>query len=1011
MATLPKLRAAKIKLGLEVQNQHLVALSKNPDAVTDRDIARVLRDAGLPRTASDIENLYLVVAEANKAGEPAPTDISPPSIVTVPPVEVGLAEEVQVSAQEVPKENVRSSSQEESAYKPSLSLDVADYQDVDLMGADEDSISTLVIENGPAGGHIVSWKLPAKAGVVFLLAEGDSSLPRTPKTAQKSVVVEGTSTSIAAGNTFFSLFGFDAPNTKGRLVAQGRVLNDVASVEVEPYEDQIRLRWTGGDAVAGVALYRSKPNKQMPENPPAALRLKLSGTATSFIDTDVEPGQEFEYKVVVEWEGPNGRLVSTVGKIVSVVVPGSIPSVTGFSVTRTDDASQTVDIEFDAPARGTVRVFQVIGHPKTELLSAEGSGTEFPVERVLDPEIRAWLGSEVIDPPKAIDGKIRIQKAPMLSGGLDARTYIAVGTLGKRARISGIKVIQQVGSIDEAEMIDRLDYQLLRVALPAGAQSLEIWLKGQSVSGDVSSSDLGQPDRTVQIEFEYRRFGGVLFSNGVPGLPGLKALQPDPLTIYIRGISTFEGVAHAGPIFRVDYPGRIAVHFRASKKAAAQTEKPAKGIGGIFRKDDGASLGSKPSVLELKVESPASLSGFRMDLYHYAAPTYPLDASVPGSVNKDPIGVIPSKFSSWQSDGLSRSGGQIELSPNLQFRLANTSPDLEGTPIFTVDHRVDATDLPPIASSKKNAALSVVLIGAKQSGKTTYVQALLNYFEQQLSATLGAKLLPLDESDQIAIQRLDEMRKFVTSGRLPEATRSARPFMNQAPDAPKDPLDPTKSLNFKFFNGGDVPLSEIKLIDVAGEDMDALETMKFYENAIRKADLIVFLMDPLQLGNVRAILSGTPLPPQGTDPFAVLNNLIKVLEEAPSERNPNQKVAITLSKFDSFESITEISGNALTGLIQKGMQLTRDPNTNAQYLYNSMDGSVLESEILGILDRLNIAPFTSLVRNSFEPNSVRYFVVSSLGHSTHAERMDSAGITSYRISDPIRWALSASRSS
>lgn len=1010
MATLPRLRAAKIKLDLEVQNQHLVALSKNPDAVTDRDIARVLRDAGLPRTAADIENLYLVVAEANKAVESTTDEVLPKVVVTTPAEEIGLAQKEPVGAQNDIRES-NLGAQEKSTTTASLSHDVADYQEVDLMGGDEDAISTLVIENNPAGGHNVSWKLPTKAGVVFLLAEGDSSLPRTPKTAQKSVVVEGNSVALATVNTHFSLFGFDAPNTKGRLVAQGRVLADVTSVEVEPYEDQIRLRWTGGDVVAGAALYRSKANKPMPENPPAALRLKLSGTATSFIDTDVEPGQEFEYKVVVEWEGPNGRLVSTEGKMVSVVVPGSIPSVTGFSVTRTDDTSQTVDIEFNAPARGTVRVFQVIGHPKTELLGAQGSATEFPVDRVFDTEIREWLGSEVIDPPKSSDGKIRIQKAPMLSGGLDARTYIAVGTLGKRARISGIKVIQQVGGIDEAEMIDRLDYQLLRVALPAGAQSLEVWLKGQSISGEVSSAELGQPDRTVQIDYEYRRFGGVLFSNGVPGLPGLKALQPDPLTIYIRGISTFEGVTHAGPIHRVIYPGRVAVHFRASKKAAAQVDRSSKGIGGIFRREDGASIGSKSSLLELKVDSPASLAGFRLDLYHYAAPNYPLDASVPGSVNREPIGVVPSKFNTWHSDGISRTGGQVELNPNLQFRLANTSPELEGAPIFTVDNRVDATDLPAIGGSKENASLSIVLIGAKQSGKTTYVQALLNYFEQQLSATLGAKLMPLDEADAIATQRLDEMRKFVTSGRLPEATRSARPFMNQAADAAKDPMDPTKSLNFKFFNGGDVPLSKIQIIDVAGEDMDSLETMKFYEKAIRKADLIIFLMDPLQLGQVRAILRGMPLPPQGTDPFTVLNNLIQVLEEAPEERNPKQKVAITLSKFDSFESITEMPGNAMTGLIQKGMQLTRDPNTNAPYLYNSMDGSVLEAEILAILERLSIAPFTALVRNSFASNNVRYFVVSSLGHSTHAERMDSAGITSYRVSDPIRWALSISRSS
>ena len=1006
MATLPKLRAAKIKLGLEVQNQHLIALSKNPEAVTDREIVRVLRDAGLPRTSADIENLCLVVLEANKASSSDEDTVMADTPAIAPEV---IVETRDVIAKEV--EQPVSTVAPEVKAPAIVNLDPAKYQEIDLFGSDPESVATLVIEPQGSDTLKITWSGSAKTEMTYVLATGNSDFPRVVRDAQKTFLTREKSLTVASGNSFFCLFGFEAPNAKGRLVAMGRVLTDVTTVEVEPYEDQIRLRWTGGDAAAGVALYRSKPNKPMPENPPAALRLKLSGTATSFIDTDVEPGQEFEYKVVVEWEGPNGRLVSTEGKIVQVVVPGSIPNVTSFSVTRTDDSAQTVDIEFDAPARGTVRVFQVIGHPRTELLGAEGSSTEFPVERFMDPEIREWLGSEVIDPPKATDGKIRIQKAPMLSGGLDARTYVAVGTLGKRARICGIKVIQQVGSIDEAVMIDRLDYQLLRVALPAGAQSLEVWLKGQSVSGEVTSAELGQPDRTVQIDYEYRRFGGVLFSNGVPGLPGLKALQPDPLTIYIRGISTFEGVAHAGPISRVNYPGRVAVHFRASKKAGAQAEKTAKGLGGMFRKDDGASIGSKPSILELKVDSPASLSGFRMDLYHYAATSYPLDASVPGSVNRDPIGVIPSKFSTWQSEGLARTGGVIELAPNLQFRLANTSPELEGTPIFTVDHRVDATELPPIVGSKDNASLSVVLIGAKQSGKTTYVQALLNYFEQQLSATLGAKLMPLDETDAIAVQRLEEMRKFVTSGRLPEATRSARPFMNQAPDAPKDPMDPTKSLNFKFFNGGDVPLSKIQMIDVAGEDMDSLETMKFYEKAIRKADLIVFLMDPLQLGQVRAILRGTPLPPQGTDPFIVLNNLIQVLQESPEERNPKQKVAITLSKFDSFESITEMPGNAMTGLIQKGMQLTRDPNTNAQYLYNTMDGTVLESEILGILERLNIAPFTALVQNSFPQNSFRYFVVSSLGHSTHAERMDSAGITSYRISDPIRWAISSSRSS
>jgi hypothetical protein len=241
-----------------------------------------------------------------------------------------------------------------------INLDPAEYQEIDLFGAEQDAVATLVIEIQSSESLRISWSSPSKKEMTYVLAAGTSDFPRVVRDAQKTFLTRENTLTVSSGNGFFSLFGFDAPNTKGRLVGMGRVLTDVATVEVEPYEDQIRLRWTGGDSVAGVALYRSKPNKPMPDNPPAALRLKVSGNSTSFIDTDVEPGQEFEYKVVVEWEGPNGRLVSTEGKLVSVVVPGSIPSVTGFAVTRTDESAQTVDIEFDTPVRGTVRVFQVI---------------------------------------------------------------------------------------------------------------------------------------------------------------------------------------------------------------------------------------------------------------------------------------------------------------------------------------------------------------------------------------------------------------------------------------------------------------------------------------------------------------------------------------------------------------------------------------------------------------------------------------------------------------------------
>jgi outer membrane biosynthesis protein TonB len=59
---------------------------------------------------------------------------------------------------------------------------------------------------------------------------------------------------------------------------------------------------------------------------------------------------------------------------------------------------------------------------------------------------------------------------------------------------------------------------------------------------------------------------------------------------------------------------------------------------------------------------------------------------------------------------------------------------------------------------------------------------------------------------------------------------------------------------------------------------------------------------------------------------------------------------------------------------------------------------------LAILERLRAGDFVTLVKNKLP--SAQYFVVSALGHSSYNDRMDSAGISSFRISDPIRWAAS-----
>ena len=1017
MPSLPQLRQARSELKLDdlVSNKLLRTIAAHEGVISSElEVVGALKAAGATASPDEVSDLVRIVlslsqpkltpeatkpAAAENLTEPASNQSSP-----MPSASLLLDEEDSIGTA-LTDEQIDEDQEHEN-------IDANDYLLVDVLGgADDESLQTLSISDDPSGGRLVSWKKSKTKGAVYVLVSGNGDFPRVISGSQGRFTTKSLKRRVAKKHETFSLFVFSKPGEKGRLLAQGRVLGEVAITEVQAYEDQVRLRWDTSDQVSSVKLYRSKPDSPLPDHPTAAMLLDVPDGASSFIDTDVQQGQEFEYKVILEWLGPDGKIIASSGDSKKVVIPGNISNVTGFVVNRTSSTSTHVDIEFDAVSRGLVKIFQIKGPPQQQLLGARASGNDYPVDRLSDSDVQSWLGTEVIDLAKTADGKVKIKKVPMLVGGLDARTYTAVGVLGKNARVCEVKVIQQVGEIDTAVVIDRFDYQLLRVGLPQGAQSLEVWLKSPNTVDQNSSSftpeELGPPDRTVQIDEEYRRFGGVVFAGGVPGISNVNSLNADPLSIFVRGISSFEGESHPGPIYRAEYPGHVALRFRKAGGSVRQETSPAKGFGLFKSAKSQSPAPAKASALEICAETPSHLVGTTLDLEHNAAKEFPLDAGSEGALKKPFISIIPVQYKNWATPAISQNGvqGPVLLEPDYRFRITSATANVADVPVFCVDETVSSFASTSIKSLTANTELSIVLVGAKQSGKTTYVQALLNYLEQQLSNAMDAKLIPQDSADSLAKTRLNEMHKFVRTGVLPPATRSARQFMNTPPESEPDPADPTKPIKLKFYNGGNLAVSKISLLDVAGEDMDSLETMKYYEQQLVSADLIIFLMDPLQLKTVRVALSGSPLPPEGTDPFHVMGNLVNILQNAGTARNPRQKIAVTLSKFDSFEKVSTSAGSPIFGTIRKGMQITRDPNANSGNVYNVVDGNLVQDEILAILGRLSVAPFANLVKNSFDPSAWKFFVVSSLGHATHASTMDSAGITSFRVSDPIRWTL------
>ena len=836
-------------------------------------------------------------------------------------------------------------------------------------------------------------------GEIFVLAADNSGFPTSPSKASDTWITDLSQLEIESNLKFFTLFSFESQGAVGVRIGSGRVMGEVNSLQVEEYQNQIRMSWDSDDPESTVCVVRSEPNKDLPKNPPRSMRLPLEANSMSFIDRDVTPGEEYEYRIFLEWKSPTGQILASPGIKTKISVQAPVPQVRGFKVSRVEQ-SPDVSIEFqtpDSPAK--VRVFQSRGLPKAELLAARDDGEEKDVALLDSDSVREWLGTEIIDLPRVEEEKMTMT-APMLAGDVDSRTYVAISTLGKKMRISDVQVVQQVGHIDQLELVDRYDYQLLRVARPSGAQILEVWTVRQGVSFEQAA--LESP-RKVQLDEEYRRFGGVLFSSAVSGYPGMGILSPDPQTIYVRGVSIFSGRRHEGPVKEFNYEGRVVLEYKTSKLSAVTRENS----GFMFGRKKIQPGPESSNVIAFRSLSPSQFNRV-ITLQHLSGASFPLGQDDENTKVHESITVEPKEFTEW-SVFKDTQGRTRALQPGLHHRLLaitdENSGKIGGAPCFVVDGRVNDFSAWRQDGESVNADLKVVLLGAKQSGKTTYTQALLNYLDRNFSELFEAKLLT-ENGDSHSAERLRAMNDFILSGNLPEGTKTARPFFeNKQSLTTSSESDPTRPLVFELDNGGDVPLRRISITDVAGEDMDTLETMRFYEEAITSADLLIFIADPLQIGAVQNAMAGMPLPPKGTDPFLVMKNLNELLETSNHEHNPRQRLAVVMSKLDSFEELCATPESPVYGAIQPGMSITRDPNSNSKRIYNFFDGSMVELEMLGILGKLGISSFIRLVENSFDKDKRRFFVVSSLGHARHAAQMDSAGISSLRISDPIRWAI------
>ncbi|GAA2014583.1 hypothetical protein JL107_08555 [Nakamurella flavida] len=890
---------------------------------------------------------------------------------------------------------------------------------------------------------------------VYLVVAADAVVPESPDDGHRVVASLLNQVIVPGGSgPAFAVFAYpvshagELGSATGVRQAIGRVVPEVGDLHLEAQEHGVLLSWVRPARAERVRVMRSLPDEPLPSRPDPSLQVSFSGDA--FRDADVEPGSTYEYRVYTESQamGGSGMWESSTGVTRQVTVPGR-PSAVDDLQAHVDVRSRRagVSASWTAPRRGRPRVYLRAGEPPDDVVAgAVLSAEQFAMQETL-------LGLQVREPVITREGRQTMDWIALDDQDAEGRTsrwtVSVVTEFAGRTVIGAQRVVVHVGDVTEAAVEERTDWQLLRVTWPAGATFLGIWTlpPGTPTTG-------GPHRRVTRDEFDTAggialqlephaqdlvvqgatRYGSTWVTGGVERVtyPGRWVVRYQLVAGGRFGGSRLLQVA----VERPDWP-EIGLELVAGTQGFPLTV-PGPGVDALFhgRMPTGSLVPGqyvpasaeirvpKGAAVRLRVSGPSGLEPLVVD---------PLDAVNP----PPPPGPVPVLRCPRCLRGTDlavqafRCQGSCREEPDLP-QTALLDPGMpprpetmrRGKPVFTVSRAVD-TDrpLPSFAAPVGTAVcprpncgrpshehvcphchttlppnwwaqevLGVVVVGARSSGKTTYLSLLIRHLEQNLLPSVHGNLHPVDAASEA---KLDVMRRGLMAGQLAEGTQGAEQNL---------PL--LAPMLAGIGTGPHGRGRNLALFDVAGEDMSTAEGVRLYSPALSAADMVLILIDPLQLDGVREWLDGTvPLPPRGAPPARVVHNVVQqIRRQAGVPTGPLPvRAAVAFAKFDGLQAAASIPQSSIGDLIGPGNALWRDPYVGRSELYLEPDGRRVHDEVRALLVRMGESGLVALVEDSFR--QVQYFAVSALGHGPRGRQVSAAGASPQRVGDPLRWLL------
>jgi hypothetical protein len=923
-----------------------------------------------------------------------------------------------------------------------------------------ESDATLQVAVDGSGRTLLHWPPRAEtsgASTVYLVCGSATGVPEGPGPSGRLLLTTANQVVLPDDRArYLAVFAYtvgsadDLADAVAIRYAVGRVLLEVQDLRVEPAEHGVLLSWIRPAGVDRVRVLRSLPDQPLPARPDPSLLLRFTGD--TFRDSGVEPGATHSYRVYTEAQtlgSQDGSFESSAGLVRTVTVPGRPDAVTDLrAAIELRDGRPGVTVGWTRPGRGTAVIYLETGEPSGDtVLGTAQVQAQWELQEPL-------LGRRVREPVTRDGDQESIEWMPLdthADGGRHSQWTITVVTEFSGSWLIGAQApVLYVGDIDELQIEERVDWQLVRSSWPTGASFLGVWIvapDGQSHGAPPHSFNRDQfdehggvvlalPSEPVDVLVQgYTRYANASIKGGQfrMSYPGRWVVRYD-----LAAVGRFSSSRRLQ--LSVDRPGWPNLSFMLIADPAGF---PLSTDGPTARELCRGELPATalvpgqlvPAVQEIKIPRDmhtrllawTSLGATPIVLDPLAAPSEPPPAPpIPGLRCPRCLRSTDLQVQHFRCQGSCLREPDLPMTELLHPGSADPADVVSDLPVFPwvrphrVERRTEVLDPPQNAAACPRCShtsqrhvcphchadlppnwwsydvLGVVMVGARSSGKTTYVSALISHLERRLLPGIGGHLHPIDPE---STTKLKEHRLGVRTGTLAEGTSSAavqpallRPMIASIGQRP---------------NGRN---RAVALFDVAGEDMSGAETVRPYAPALAGSDLIVILIDPLQLNGIRDWLRGVvPLPPQGDTAATVVNNVVQEIRRLRGQAAGPlpQRAAVVFAKFDGMQTAARTPQSSVSRLIGPGNALWRDPYVTGRQLYLDSDGRRVHDEVRSLLLAMNERTLVNLVESSFQ--QVRYFALSALGHGPRGRQLTDAGASPQRVGDPLRWLLWSSR--